>query len=556
MKFRRTALVILVLASVVLVGLNADAQNRRVPRGRTAPGAGDGIAYAALQAVGATGGWGRIVVRDDQNPDGVLRKVTVWLHGLEPRTEYLVVVDEVEIGTITTRPGGSGSLELKDVGAGQGLVPADLPLTDEIVSATVYGPSLETTLEGTFSSVHGHHAGTKYEEEIALEDVTGGDALGMAKVEMKDDDHQEFKTRASGLDPGQIYTIIVDGLTVGLVTADDQGQAHLHLEYPDDENPIPEELRPVSDIVTVEWYLGDQAPENLVLSGSFEGAGFCEKLVGTVLSVSDGSFTLETPPDTVITVTTTENTTWEGFDPPPTVDDRVKVEGCWEGEVFVAYEVKLLGDDDENGETGGLCTQSMGGWGQSCNGNNVGCLRDGYFDEVFPNGLCLGENWDTFTDEATCTDGDEEGYSIYLSSSEAVAAFAVQGGRPGVLTEDLTDPMTSPAGVFAGQLLAALLNVGFDAAGIGLCTLTDSCDSEYDPGTLGMLIFGDCADELEGLSVWDVIALANFAISGADLPEDWPDDVGIEDLKDALEKLNRAFVDCRPGEGDCLMLPD
>jgi hypothetical protein len=630
MNFRCTTFVILSIAVFVLVGLNAEAGDRRVPRGRKAPVAGDGTAYAALQPVGTASGWGRIVVHDDEIPGGVLRRVDVWLHGMDPRTEYLVVVDDVEIGTITTRPNGSGHLKLKDFGSGQGLVPTDLPPAAELESTTVFGPSLETALEGTFSSIYGHHPGTTYEEEIALEEANASGALGMAKVEMKHNGHQEFKTRASHLEPGETYSVVLDGLVVAYVTADDQGQAHLHLEDPDDDNPIPEELLPVSDIRTVEWFLGVE----LILSGSFDGTGFCEELAGTVSEVTAEGFTLETrhgsvdvvtSPDTEwkgfddhvlavgdsvkvdgcwndevfvayvvehkgrgheescdklvgtvtnvsgeafilvtprlsVTVMTTPETEWEGFDEPLSVDDRVKVNGCWEDEDFIAYVVKLLEDDDDDGETGALCTQGMGGWGQQCHGNNVGCLRDAYFDVVFPNGVCLGDNWDSFgadPDDSTpenesCTDGPEGGYSIYLSSSAAVAVFAVQGGKPAVFTSDLTDPVASSAGVFTGQLLAAVLNVGFDAAGIGLCTLAGSCDFQFPPGTLGALIYGDCTEEeLEGMSVLEVIALANGVISGVDEMED----VGAGDLKDALEELNEAFEDCDPGESDCLMLP-
>ena len=67
----------------------------------------------------------------------------------------------------------------------------------------------------------------------------------------------------------------------------------------------------------------------------------CEKYVGTVTEVSDGGFTIETDAGP-LTVVTTEDTEWDDFgDHELTVDDMVKVEGCWDGDAFVAEEVEL-----------------------------------------------------------------------------------------------------------------------------------------------------------------------------------------------------------------------
>jgi hypothetical protein len=634
MKTRRVAAVIVLATILTLAGLSAEAGNRRVVRGPVIPVAAEGTAFAALQPTGFAGGWGRIVVRDSANPNGVLRTVNVWLHRMEPRTEYLVVVDDVTIGTVATRPSGSGSLMLKSFGLTSGSVPDALPPADELQSVVVYGENLESVLEGEFSRIDEAHARTIYQDETVLEDVSGGDAIGMAKVQMKDDDRQVLKSLATHLEPGQTYSIEVDDVNVAIVTADDQGQAHFRLKHPDEDNPIPDSLLPVSDIVRVEWFLGAE----LVLAGSFQGAVDHDKLVGKVTAVFDDSFLLDTPhgqvevittPDTqwedfdghelavgdrvkitgfwnddgtfvadevelkqkapgedcgifvgiissvsgeafildtargAVDVITTPDTEWDGFDEPVlVVGDRVKVRGCWQDELVVAREIKLLDDDDDDDDedSAAFCTQGMGGWGQRCNGNNVGCLRDTYFESVFPNGLCLGDNWDSFgpdpnpdtPENESCTDGPEGGYSMYFSSSAAVQNFLPHGGKPGVLTADLTDPISSPAGVFAGQLTAAMLNLGFDALGIGLCTLTGTCDFQYPPGTLGSLIFGDCVEEeLEGLTVLEIVELANTVISG----EDAPDDLKPGDLKDALEELNEAFEDCKPGDSDCLMTP-
>ena len=99
------------------------------------------------------------------------------------------------------------------------------------------------------------------------------------------------------------------------------------------------------------------------------------------------------------------------------------------------------------------------------------------------------------------------------------------------LTADQTDPAVTSSGVFGGQLVAATLNVAYDAAGIGKCTLTGTCSFPHPPGTLGTLVYVcDVNPLLLGLSVNDVIALANIAISGGGTPAG----VSISDLSDAL----------------------
>ena len=109
----------------------------------------------------------------------------------------------------------------------------------------------------------------------------------------------------------------------------------------------------------------------------------------------------------------------------------------------------------------------------------------------------------------------------------------------------------APSGVFAGQLIAATINVAYDAAGIGKCTLTGTCEFEYPPGTLGTLVYtADCGiDAVIGLSVNQVLALANEAIGSCD------DTVSYSDLSDALALLNEEFVDCKVVATGCLALP-
>ena len=343
MKYRHHLLTIFSLAVLLSSSQPTFGGSLRTSGGRAMPQAAHGTAYAALQPVGAATGWGRVVVRDDDLPSGPKRTVQVWLFGMEPRTDYLVTIDGVDIGSILTRSSGNGVLKLQNDGRGHEPVPEELPSIDELQSVVIYGPGLAPTLEGSFSSLVRPGGETTYEESIELDDVSGGEAEGMAKVEMKEGGHQEFKTCATGLMPNSIYEVIVDGVTVATVTADDQGQACVKLEEPDDENPLPPELSPVSEIVSVQWW---DSAENLILSGAFTGIGSCAHLKGTVTGFTATGFTLETPDETVTVVVTAE-TEWEEFGVHElALGDKVKVEGCWDDDDFVAEAIELLNRDD------------------------------------------------------------------------------------------------------------------------------------------------------------------------------------------------------------------
>jgi hypothetical protein len=345
MRFKKMLIVGIAVAIAIFASQSADAGSTRRAARQQMPEGIHSLAYAALEPVGDEG-WGRILVRDDDLPSGLRRTVQVWLFDLEPWSEYLVMIGETEIGIVHTRASGNGVLKLQTTGRGHDRVPLDLPATDELEEAMVFDMNDALVLQGAFSTFTKPPGGgaTTYEEEISLVDVTGGEATGMAKVEMKESGAQEFTTRAAGLLADATYTVVVDTLTVAVVTTDEQGHARVHLEHPDDDNPLPPELKPVSEIVTVQWWDGDGVK---VLEGSFTGAGYCDRVHGVVTSLNSDGFVLETD-DGSITVRTTEETTWDDFDGREVeVGDKVKVEGCWDDEVLVADEVEYVGLDDE-----------------------------------------------------------------------------------------------------------------------------------------------------------------------------------------------------------------
>lgn len=162
-------------------------------------------------------------------------------------------------------------------------------------------------------------------------------------------------------------------------------------------------------------------------------------------------------------------------------------------------------------KVGDFRTQTQGGWGTKASGNNPGSYRDAHFAAAFADGLTIG-----------CQDG----YRLKLTSSKAVEDFLPAGGTPSTLSANLTDATKTSAGVFAGQLVSAMLSVTFDDA-----------DGSFGASnvTLGDLVIrdGGCA----GMTVRQLIDLANSVIGGcSDLRSP-------SVLSDCLDRVNNAFVD-------------
>jgi GEVED domain/HYR domain/Lectin C-type domain/Secretion system C-terminal sorting domain len=166
-------------------------------------------------------------------------------------------------------------------------------------------------------------------------------------------------------------------------------------------------------------------------------------------------------------------------------------------------------------------TQTQGGWGSNCNGNNPGCYRDANFAAAFPNGLTIG-----------CASNR----TLLLTSSAAVNTFLPCGGTPAVLSQSYVNP-SCISNVFASQLIAASLSVGFDNANPNYSTSTTS---------LGSLVVTN--GPLTGLTVNQVIAQANSLIGGCG------SSYSIGDLNTALTNINQNYVD-GTSCGGFLMLP-
>jgi hypothetical protein len=173
-------------------------------------------------------------------------------------------------------------------------------------------------------------------------------------------------------------------------------------------------------------------------------------------------------------------------------------------------------------------------------------VRDANFDTVYPGELVMGD-----------PDGDDADgvFALVLTSSLAVEKFLPSGTPAGALDQDVVDP-TSPtsAGILAGTLTAARLNVDFDDAGV-----FDSMKGQVAVKLGDLLYSGGVHPALIGMSVRDVLDEAEVAISGAeaepfDVDGDLIGDVMFSDLSTALTVLNENFDNGTVNEGN-LKLP-
>ncbi|MBA3547047.1 MAG: hypothetical protein H0T76_11235 [Nannocystis sp.] len=171
---------------------------------------------------------------------------------------------------------------------------------------------------------------------------------------------------------------------------------------------------------------------------------------------------------------------------------------------------------------GGACgfrTQTQGGWGTSCTGDNPGCYREARFDAAFPGGLVVG-----------CAN-----LAATLLNSAAVERALPTGGAPRALlpaeasSYDGSEADPAVGTVLFGQVVALTLNVGFDA-------LDDF--KQFDVKVpLAELVIVDPASPCVGMSVAAVLAEANLALGGcaAQLPA--------SALGDCAAMINESFVD-------------
>jgi protocatechuate 3,4-dioxygenase beta subunit len=162
-------------------------------------------------------------------------------------------------------------------------------------------------------------------------------------------------------------------------------------------------------------------------------------------------------------------------------------------------------------------TYTQGGWGSPDN-SVPGNIRKTYFSQVFPTGLVVGGN-----------------KTLTLTSASKVRDLLPQGGSPGALNQNYTDPSNTSAGVFGGQVVALKLNVAFSDAGVlGL-----------SGAKLGELVVTQ--GPLTGKTVYEVLNIANVLLGGG------TSSYTITQLNEAATKINENFSDGKVNKGylDC-----
>lgn len=155
-------------------------------------------------------------------------------------------------------------------------------------------------------------------------------------------------------------------------------------------------------------------------------------------------------------------------------------------------------------------TVTQGGWGAPAHGDNPAATLAKYFTKVYPLGkVVIGGN-----------------YTLTFTSAAAIEAFLPAKGTAKPLTASFVNPTNSYiAGEFAGQVLAAQLNVDFSNAGIFKTGL----------GAITMPKWG----KLGGWTVNAVLAAANTVLGGGALPPG----VSLSDLNCLLDYIN-GLCDC------------
>jgi len=133
------------------------------------------------------------------------------------------------------------------------------------------------------------------------------------------------------------------------------------------------------------------------------------------------------------------------------------------------------------------------------------------FPNCFPNGILIGNIL---------------GLNVKLTVLDAVQVFLGLNGPAGVLTVSVTNPTECSGGALAREIVVLTINLALDASNPYWC---------ISPVPLAQLILkeGPCA----GLSVGQVLALANSIIAGSPCPPDLTLDV----LVDILVKINANF---------------
>lgn len=161
----------------------------------------------------------------------------------------------------------------------------------------------------------------------------------------------------------------------------------------------------------------------------------------------------------------------------------------------------------------GLCSYTQGGWGATPNGNNPAMRLATNFGLVFPTGVEVGI-------------AGTSGYSMLFTTATGVMNYLPAGGPARALNSDATNPLTSNAGVFGGQVLALKINVAMS-------------DKLANPAGYGDLIYTGTGS-LNGKKVREILTAMETALGGGALPSGY----NIAGLNTLATNLNEALDNC------------
>jgi hypothetical protein len=182
---------------------------------------------------------------------------------------------------------------------------------------------------------------------------------------------------------------------------------------------------------------------------------------------------------------------------------------------------------------GRMCTYTQGGWGSGCPDSQQdnpmstqpGCIRDHYFDMVFPDGVMVGD-----------TTGAANG--AVWTTALAVEDFLPGGGPSTHLPGDLIDPTDTPAGNVVAQLLALRLSREYSCAGIW-----EILGLVGEPACLGDFVIPTSCGKFAGLTVDEFLALADQAVSG-DSTVLIPYHADYSDVNETADCMNNRYDEC------------
>ncbi|MFW5974730.1 MAG: LruC domain-containing protein, partial [Bacteroidota bacterium] len=167
---------------------------------------------------------------------------------------------------------------------------------------------------------------------------------------------------------------------------------------------------------------------------------------------------------------------------------------------------------DDDCDLDGFTTYSKGGWGAPPRGNNPGAFMQQHFDDIYPDGLVVG---------------DPNNNTVTFETAQDLTDYLPGSGKPlnsGVLDSDFTNPLRQ-LGNMTDQIVAAKLNRDYNEAGV----LGDN-----DNYTLGELIYVE--GPFKDYTVNEFLDMAEIALGGGGL-----NGFEVNDYKNAAEDIVDSF---------------